>query len=325
VKALECIIFNVEHGFCACIKSPNGYGLLVDCGSRDRFSPIKWIRQQYNVNTPGFCYYQGRQYAECVITHLHADHFDDVGSFKDSGDKPKTLVRDKRTMKFLDEKIQEAKKRGDTECVKVLEQFKKFSGDYTEDVKQKPDWGFGFYERFQLPFDKAEAVNANRNKIINNRSNVLGISYAGKKILIPGDIEVEAWQEALKDKCLQRVVAKTTFFVASPHGHKSGFTSEILDHSGKPDLFIVSARSGDEDVDTSYSKAENSNGYVVAGRNCKSHMLSTREEKKTIRIRIKVDGSTEVSLIDTPDNLNENQARLRARKTHRAALSWGVR
>lgn len=255
MKNLKCIVFDVEHGFCAFVKSPNGYGLLVDCGSRDRFSPIKWIRHEFNVQTPGFHfqYYEGRQYAECVITHLHADHFDDVGSFKNKNDEPKTLVRDKRTMKFLDEKITEAYDEDQAASVKVLEDFKKFSDKYTENVKQKPDWGFDSYRRYQLPFDKAEEVNANREKIINNRSYILALSYAGKKILIPGDIEVPAWKEALKDKSLQDLLSTTTFFIASHHGHKSGFTSDILAHSGKPDIFVVSARSGDDSIDTSYS------------------------------------------------------------------------
>jgi len=52
MRCLECILFNVQHGLCAFVKSPTGYGLLIDCGSRGKFSPIKWIRGEYNVNTP---------------------------------------------------------------------------------------------------------------------------------------------------------------------------------------------------------------------------------------------------------------------------------
>lgn len=37
MKNLECIIFNVDHGFAAFIKSPNNYGLMIDCGSRVKF------------------------------------------------------------------------------------------------------------------------------------------------------------------------------------------------------------------------------------------------------------------------------------------------
>lgn len=94
MKSLVCTIFNVEHGLCVFVKSPNGCGLLVDCGSRASFSPIKWSRGKYNVNTPGFQYYEGRQYAEMIVTHLHHDHFSDIGSFKKTADKPKTLTRD---------------------------------------------------------------------------------------------------------------------------------------------------------------------------------------------------------------------------------------
>jgi len=167
MKSLVCTIFNVEHGLCVFVKSPNGYGLLIDCGSRTSFSPIKWIRGKYNVNTPGFQYYEGRQYAEMIVTHLHHDHFSDMGSFKKTVDKPKTLTRDKKTLEFLEEKINEAKESGDERQVEEIQTFLDFSETYTEDVETEPDWGFDYYDRYQLPYSRAEEVNSGREHIIN--------------------------------------------------------------------------------------------------------------------------------------------------------------
>jgi len=324
VKSLKCIVFNVEHGLCVFVKSPVGYGLLIDCGSRDKFSPIKWIRGKYNVNTPGFKYYNGRQYAEMVVTHLHADHFSDIGSFKNRNDRPKTLARDKRTLTFIEEKIAEAKEDEDDAKLDILEEFLKFSDAYTEDVDVEPDWGFDLYERYQLPYNRAEKVDADREKIINNRSFVIGIGYAGKKIVIPGDIEVGGWDEALDDKNLQDVIAETNFFVASHHGHKSGFTKKILDHSGKPDIFIISARSGDESIDSAYSDSHNSNGYRITGDARKSHSVSTRKRDRSIEITFNEDGTSSIELFKADDNLNENQQRLRQRRTRRTTSGWGL-
>lgn len=325
MKSLECIVFNVEHGLCVFVRSPNGYGLLIDCGSRAKFSPIKWIRGNYNVNTPDFEYdeSEGRQYAEMIVSHLHTDHFSDIGSFKNQKDKPETLRRDKKTLKYIEEKIAEAKEDEDNEQIEVLETFLKFSDSYTEDVDHVPDWGFDYYDRYQLPFNKAEEVDSDREKIINNRSFIIGIEYAGQKIMIPGDIEVGGWEEALKSKKLQEVLSGTTFFVTSHHGHKSGFTKKILDHSGKPDIFIISARSGDDSIDSSYGKSENSNGYKITGEKEKSHQVSTqRDGGKSIQITISENGSSSIELFDADDNLNDNQARLRKRRTRKATSGW---
>lgn len=323
MKSLECIIFNVEHGLCVFVKSPNGYGLLIDCGSRSTFSPIKWIRGNYNASTPGFKYFEGRQYAEMIVTHLHHDHFSDIGSFKNTNDKPKTLTRDKKTLKFLEEKINEAKEERDDKKVDDIQKFLDFSDQYTEDVDEAPDWGFDFFDRYQLPYRRAENANAGRENIINNRSFIIGLEYAGKKIMIPGDIEVEGWEEALSDRKLQNILAGTSFFIASHHGHKSGFTRAILDHSGKPDIFVISAKSGDQHIDSSYGNSDNSKGYRLVGETTKSHSVSTRRNGlRSFRITVNEDGSSMMERFTAANNLNANQRRLRKRRTKRATSNW---
>lgn len=323
MKSLECIVFNVEHGLCVFVKSPNGYGLLIDCGNRSTFSPIKWIRGNYNAGTPGFNYFEGRQYAEMIVTHLHHDHFSDIGSFKNTNDKPKTLTRDKETLAFLEEKINEAKEDGDDKKVDDIQKFLDFSEEYTDDVDEAPDWGFDSFERYQLPYRRAENVSAGRENIINNRSVIVGIEYAGKKIMIPGDMEVEGWAEGLDDKRLRDVLSDTSFFIASHHGHKSGFTKAILDHSGKPEVFVISAKSGDQHIDSAYGNSENSKGYLLVGDTTKSHSVSTRRNGfRSFRITVNEDGTSFMERFTTDENLNANQQRLRRRRTKRATSNW---
>jgi metal-dependent hydrolase (beta-lactamase superfamily II) len=323
MKTMKCIIFNVEHGFCCFVKSPNGYGLLIDCGSRESFSPIKWLRRYYTVGTLGFSFFDGRRFAKCIITHLHADHFGDVASFyKDEKDKPKILLRDEKIINFLDDKIKECEAKGKTKNAEVLKTFKKFEKEYNQPVEKEPDWGFDLFKVKQLSLSNVKSVDADREKIINNRSFLIGIKYAGKKILIPGDIEVDAWKKAFGFQEFKEIVRDTNFFVASHHGHKSGFTTEILDYSGKPDIYIVSAKSGDDSIDTAYSKAENSNGYRISGRAYNSHMVSTREEQKSIEVTIDENGESSITLIDAADNLSDSQAGYRAKKAERLVRSW---
>jgi len=316
MKKLECIIFDVEHGFCAFIKSPNDYGLLYDIGGRQCFSPAKYIRKEY---CQSLVHYNKRRIPKLIVSHLHGDHFSDVGSLE-GYEKPKTLLRDKETLKFLESKIKTAKS-GDI-GVETLRKFRKFQASYTKDPEEAPDWGFDYFKSKQISYDNAEDASSSDDKIINNRSYITVIRYAGKSILFPGDIEAEGWNKFLENKTLKSHVSNINFFVASHHGHETGFTSDILESTGKPDLYIVSAKSGDEHVDSEYSKKENSNGFMVNGRDKLSKMISTRECNKSIKISIYENGTTDVRFIDTPDNLNQNQVKLRDRKTVRAIKKW---
>ena len=41
---MKLIIFDVGNAFCSLVSSPNGYGLMVDCGSNeDKENPVDAI------------------------------------------------------------------------------------------------------------------------------------------------------------------------------------------------------------------------------------------------------------------------------------------
>lgn len=321
MKQLECIIFNVEHGFCAFIKSPNDYGLMIDCGGRQRFSPIKWVRSHYNFGKGNIAYHEGRRIAELIITHLHVDHFSDIGSlYFNKADKPKILQRDKQTLKFIDEKISEEKENNPRK--ELLVKFKKFQGQYNQDVEKQVDWGFDFFKRTQISYADAEAISSDRDKIINNRSYIIGIGYAGKKILIPGDIEEKAWGKAFHYESTREILANTNFFVASHHGRQSGCNSTVLKYTGKPDTYIISARARDDTFYEFYSREGNAKGYVMYGDTGPSRVISTKRQNQSIKIIIREDGHHGIIPIVTPDNLNPNQQKLIQKRTKRAVGGW---
>jgi len=324
MKKIECVIFNVEHGFCAFIKSPNNYGLLIDCGERQGFSPIKWIKQHYNIGAGNIEYHEGRRIAEMIVTHLHADHFSDIGSFHGPvKDRPKILQRDKQTLKYIDEKIDEEKNASRKE---LLKKFKEFQEKYNQDVEKEVDWGFDFFDERQISFSDAENANSNRDKIINNRSFIIGIEYAGKKILIPGDIEKEGWEKAFEYSSIRKVLKGTNFFVTSHHGRKSGCHPDILEYTGIPDIYIVSARAGDDGTYYDfYSKPENSKGYIVSGDKEPSRVISTKRRNRSIKLEIDQNGRTKITPFITAENLNRNQQRLRERRSKQFARTMYLR
>jgi hypothetical protein len=40
---MKVTVFNVEHGFCAFIKTPTNHTVLIDCGCTGAFSPALYI------------------------------------------------------------------------------------------------------------------------------------------------------------------------------------------------------------------------------------------------------------------------------------------
>ncbi|MGB2696940.1 MAG: hypothetical protein WBD28_03665, partial [Candidatus Zixiibacteriota bacterium] len=184
-------------------------------------------------------------------------------------------------------------------------------------------WGFDFYENSQILYKDADEVSSGRENLINNRSFIVAIQFAGKKILFPGDMEVEGWKKAFYYSKIKSILKDTNFFVASHHGHKSGFTSKILEYTGKPDIYIVPARSGDEDVDTAYSKAELSKGFLVVGDTKPARMISTGQIGSSIKIIIDESGECSLSKVDTQDNLSEHQKKILARRKRRIFRNWG--
>lgn len=320
-KQLKCTIFNVEHGFCAFIKSPNNYGLMIDCGKRNGFSPIKWVRSVYNYGNGNIMYYEGRRIAELIITHLHEDHFTDVGSFyQNREDKPKILLRDKETLKFIDEKIMETP--DDNPKKEVLQQFRRFQKEYNQNVEKPVDWGFDFFDYRQISYKDAEAISSNRDKIINNRSYIIGIGYAGKKILIPGDIETDAWEKAFKYSSIREIMKGTNFFVTSHHGRESGCNPDMLEYSGIPDIYVVSARANDDTFYSFYSKQGNAKGFQVQGDTETSQVISTKRRKQSISIVINEYGNTAIFPIVTPDNQTVRQEWLSQRRTKQVLRGW---
>lgn len=317
MKKLECIIFNVEHGLAIYIKSPNNYGTMIDCGGSLNFSPVKWINSNYNTtdgNRNKIKQFKGRNIAELFVTHLHKDHFEDVGRFKNSG-RPKRVLSDDKTIHFIKDKINESP---DDPGIGVLKEFVDFREKYNEPVNEAVDYGMDI-QYAQLDYNIAREISVSDDKIINNRSFVYVIEFAGKKILVPGDIEVEGWRKLLEKKNVQNLLKGINFFVASHHGHKSGFTKDILDITGIPDLFIVSAKSRDVSIDSAYSKDEYVTGHEVKNDNTiqKKKMISTREFGKSIKITIWENGSTEVETLETRDNISREQRNKIAKRTER--------
>lgn len=286
MKKLRIIIFNVEHGFCAFIKSPNNYALLIDCGSREKFSPIKYILENelQSIST-----HEGHKLTQFILTHPHDDHLTDVNRLR-CDLPPRIMTRQEYDW-------EEIKQGEDKEEYENLDNYSKWQEIYNQKVEVWPDWGMNL--EYNIRLDPTEAKELDESKYVNNSSIVVAVEYKNWKIIFPGDIESSAWIKLLKRQRFQDLIKGTAFFVASHHGHSSGYCKEIFENMGKPHLNIVSAHKRDESVDSAYSSSNNARGVSYDGRT--RYMLSTRQDG-SILIEVDEEGNSSFNTLRLDDN-----------------------
>lgn len=247
---MELIIWDVQHGSAAYLKTPAGKHIVIDLGTGNYsngetgFSPLKHLKSKYQI----------KQLDEVIITHPHTDHIDDIMNFDSLN--PKILTRPKHLTK------EDIKKANPSKDQHKVEKYLDINQRYSVPVEDYENPGIaenngGVTINTFVP-SKCETSN------INNHSIVVLIEYLGVKILVPGDNEAVSWKELLERKDFLDAIKNIDVFVASHHGRESGYYSELFKHFS-PELVIVSDGTVQEtSVTDKYSK--NAKGWNVYKR-----------------------------------------------------------
>jgi competence protein ComEC len=114
---------------------------------------------------------------------------------------------------------------------------------------------------------------------INHDSIVTVISYATTKLVLPGDNNIESWQELLGQNSFLEAIKGTDVFIASHHGLESGFCDEIFNYF-HPKLVIVSNGRYNDDISLArYSGiASGLNVHTRSGKIIERRCLTTRSD-----------------------------------------------
>lgn len=155
-----------------------------------------------------------------------------------------------------------------------LDSYSEIRDGYTAPIKTQPDWGMTISTNLGLNLSQSKSVNSERLAWVNNSSTVVVLSYKGFKFFFPGDLMKDGWEALLKRDSFKKALEGTRFFIASHHGHSSGYTNEIFKMC-KPWINIVSEKSGEE-VDSAYSSEENASGVII--ENKLRRMITTRKD-----------------------------------------------
>jgi beta-lactamase superfamily II metal-dependent hydrolase len=294
---LEIIIFNVERGFCAFVISPSKYGLLIDCGRSNNFSPLKYINDKLISKVTPYVLNGATSYklTKFICSHPHDDHISDIDYLKNNL-PPAYLQR--RVFNPWDQVKDPENK--DPEAYANLDVYGAFSDTYTVKPTAYPNWGFDLTV-YSLTDAQVKEVNEDRQIFTNNSSYIVVLKYANRGIAFTGDMEADGWAKLLDvDKSFCDSLKGLDIFVTPHHGHKSGFYQGLYDlmGEGKPIINLVSEKSGDE-VYNVYSDDKHSTGIKIDGetRRC----FTTRQG--TIFLTIGDDGTLSIKQEELPDNL----------------------
>jgi beta-lactamase superfamily II metal-dependent hydrolase len=286
--AMKVMIFDVEHGACAFVKTPTNHTILVDCGCTEGFSPALYIAEHELGDAAGW---NGHTLTQMVVTHPHDDHITEVEAIKQHC-SPAFLLR----QNYDWEEVKTAEDDYDN-----LDTFTAWQKTYTTPVTQYPDLGLKF-EWFMLSPSEAKQVPG---QFVNNSSIVLVLTVTGtkfkEKFLFGGDMETAGWEALLKKNAnFRNAVKDVDFFIVSHHGHQSGFSELLYAAMGrKPYINIVSIHHNDEHIDDRYKQEAYASGTKVNGED--RRMLTTRRDG-TITVNVTDEGQFWISIEHLADN-----------------------
>lgn len=265
---LKLVVWDVQHGSAAYIRTPNNSHIVVDLGTgshigySETFSPLLHLRDNWGVN----------QLDEVIITHPHLDHIDDMLNLEAM--YPRILNRPRH---LTESEVWANNRTADGASRSIIQKYLDFNNRYTGpvDASNNPriaaNNGGATIQSF-LP------VRSSRSNL-NNHSIVTVIEYEGNKILLPGDNEPPSWVELLESPGFRDAITGTDILVAPHHGRDSGFHRDLFNYF-TPKLTIVSdGPFGDTSATDRYSAV--TSGWTVHRRNgqdSKRRCLTTRRD-----------------------------------------------
>lgn len=241
-------IFNVEHGNCALIESPNNQHILIDCGHNNEtnFYPSSYLEAKGIQNLH-----------HLIISNLDQDHISDIEQIYEKF-KPRVITRNKTIDKQF---LYRVKDDITPQMQKYIEMHENYTTPVTLDYE---GMSINFFSHDEKKFDDT-----------NNLSLVTFLSYNGIKIIFPGDLEKEGWKELLLNKNFIEHLKDVNIFVASHHGRVSGYHPEIFNVC-KPKIILISDEKIQYDTQRNVDYSKHSKGIDFGG--VKRYVITTRND-----------------------------------------------
>ncbi len=212
--SLTVKFYDVEHGNCTHIITPNGKHFLVDIGSKTGKSISEYLKNNY--------FQDGDRLDYLVITHPHLDHIADLENLYEYNITPKVLWRDKEAFPL------KLSHNDFPSQISLKKRANAMNNEYchpTEYAKSPTNPEFNGGLNIDLYPATVSVVEKND---LNYFSCVLVLCYAGFKLVLTGDNPASKLEEMLHKEDFRTSVAKATVLLAPHHGRDSGFCENFV-------------------------------------------------------------------------------------------------
>jgi beta-lactamase superfamily II metal-dependent hydrolase len=261
-------IFNVDHGQCAVVTSPNGARLMIDCGTLTNGEAYWW---------PSVHFY-GQRFLALGITNLDEDHVTDFPMVMQHATP--SWIFSNPTVGYGE--LLALKKDG---MGSGLQGFARWLGGPKRPAASSPPLDFG-------PVDGRWYCNRYSPGVIdstNDLSMVFVVQYGAFKILFGGDLEKRGWAGLLAMPAFVRDLVGVNVFVASHHGRENGCHTDLFDR-WQPNIFIISDEELQFDSQETTSWYRNrARGIPLIGRQDRRYVYTTRSDG-SLQIDVQADG-----------------------------------
>ncbi|MFR9496370.1 MAG: MBL fold metallo-hydrolase [Rikenellaceae bacterium] len=250
--------YDVEHGCCTHIITPNGKHILVDVGSKSDSSIVDHIRKHYTSTIH-----------QLYITHPHEDHIYDIPRLVETMTL-KVLSRPKDAFPIKPQK-QEDTHQAIADAVNNLnETYTTPIADDDSPTNENNNGGVEF-ETIQAPLSKRTKDD------LNTFSNIIIVKYQGWKFVLMGDNPSSILQYMIDNDIsdIKSKVDDATILLAPHHGRSGEFCKDYF-NCVNPILSIIS----DKPI---VHTTQNDSSSLYKGRGCElygsmRYVLSTRKD-----------------------------------------------
>jgi beta-lactamase superfamily II metal-dependent hydrolase len=244
-------IFDVEHGNCSLITTPNGKHVLIDCGHNDTtgFRPSSFL---ISLGLNG----KERRLTKLVIANVDQDHISDLPNVYNKL-RPEVLSRNKYINRGFLNDVKD-------EITEAMEAYLQMHETYI--YPANPDLGGVTFSTFH--HDPAKFSDTN------DLSFVSFVQYQGLRMIFPGDLSAAAWLAFLGNANFVKKLQETNIFVASHHGREDGYCPEIFKYC-QPQLIVLSDCSIKYETQTCGGLLRHATGIFFDDSNFRK-ILSTR-------------------------------------------------
>lgn len=259
---MKIIFYDVEHGSCCHIITPNNKHILVDVGSKTNKSIVEHINRKY------FGGYGGK-IDELIITHPHEDHLYDLPNLY-SKLSPRVLNRPKEAFDITPSKKTPIH-------IKIADCANLMNKNYNQPVsvnelptESLSNGGVSF--EFITP--KASWTT---KQDLNTFSNIIIVNVFGNKFVLTGDNPKTILQNMMNENYenIQSKVNNATVLLAPHHGRTGEFCKDFFD-CVNPYLTVVSDKSIEYSTQNDTARLYKGRGVNFDGQY--RYVLTTRNE-----------------------------------------------